>query len=1503
MTNIPDFSSLFYSSPFPTWVYETKTHQILDVNQAAIEHYGYSKEEFLALTIKDLSPKEEIPNVLASHDGLDSIEGNIYFGTFTHQKKNGENIRVEINGHEINFQEKNCILVVCQDVTIIEKQFRQSQEAMYIMNASLDVICTIDENGKFISVSNAAVDVWGYQPEELVGKPYLELIHNDDKGLTERAAIDIMSGKTVTTFENRYIKKNGDVAYNIWSARWDPATKVMYAIARDATEKRKADEALAESENRFKVLVQEGSDLIAILNEEGIYKYISPTSLAVLGFTPEELLGKSPFEFIHPDDAERTMQSLGKIATENLVKIEPFRFKNKDGEWRWIETVLTNLMAHPSIQGIVANSRDITDKKNEEQHLKLLQSVITHTNDAVLITEAQPQDEPGPRIIYVNEAFTRMTGYTADEVIGQSPRMLQGPKSDNNELARLGKALRNWESCEITTVNYKKNGEEFWINIAVSPVADEKGWYTHWIAIERDVTAAKNEQFQKDFSANISAVFNDGIDLNKSLDRLCQLIANYGDFSFCEIWLPTIHEKSLKISSRVEMDDAAKEFYLLTQDFKEFGFDKGLPGKVWKSKESIIWGEIDKKGFFVRKNAARKAGLKSVLGIPLIHQDNIVGVMVVGTKEDADKMKQHQSILAKMESFIGSEINRKRLESDLHHLFDTLPDIICLADLNGHFLKINKAGCELLGYEEHEIVGNPFEKFTHPLDKAVFTSESKKIKKGETIFSFENRYITKNNDVIWLNWNCNFIIEEGVIYATAKNISEEKNLRELVEDASQLAKIGSWELDLLSQDETSTLYWSSMVKKIMEVEDGYNPSFTGGREFYKAESKDLIEKVGEALIKEGAEFDEELQIVTKTGKEKWIRVIGKSEHINGVCTNIFGSIQDIHAMKTTQIQLKEILGSISDAFYALDEHWNFTYFNKEAENLLKRKNSEVLGKNIWEEFVPAVGTELETVYRKVAKTGKPKSFEYLYPGDESWYELNVYPSSGGVSSYFKNIDERKKVARELHKAFEEKNKILESIGDAFFALDKDWTVTYWNKEAEHVLGIKREEMLGKNLWDVYTDAVELEFYKQYHKAMASGTTVTFEEFYPTLKKWFEVTGYPSDEGLSVYFKDVTLRKETDIRILQANERFEKVTQATTDAIWDWDIEEDILYRGDGFEKLFGDKVNKKFKKKNFWNDQIHPKDLHRIRSSVHKTINDPTKEFWKQEYRIIHQSGEIKTVIDKGVIIRDQNGKAMRMIGAINNISERIKYENELQELNKILKKNIKELQISNEQLEQFAFIASHDLQEPLRMISSFLNQIERKYRDQLDDKAHQYIHFATDGAKRMKQIILDLLQYSRAGKLGDTPEPINLNEPIQEYRVLRRRLIEEKKATIIAENLPNVNCYKVPLVQTLHCFIDNAIKYSREEEPPVIKISVLETDTYWQVSVEDNGIGIDSQFFDKIFIIFQRLHNRDKYGGTGIGLSIAKKNIEFWGGRISIESELEKGTIFSFTIDKNLEI
>lgn len=240
-----------------------------------------------------------------------------------------------------------------------------------------------------------------------------------------------------------------------------------------------------------------------------------------------------------------------------------------------------------------------------------------------------------------------------------------------------------------------------------------------------------------------------------------------------------------------------------------------------------------------------------------------------------------------------------------------------------------------------------------------------------------------------------------------------------------------------------------------------------------------------------------------------------------------------------------------------------------------------------------------------------------------------------------------------------------------------------------------------------------------------------------------------------------------------------------------------------------------------------------------------------------------------------------------------------LQSLNQELKKSNQELAMSNKELEQFAYVASHDLQEPLRMNTSFLTLIEKKYAPHLDEKGRQYIHFAVDGALRLKTIILDLLEYSRVGKVQIPSEEVDVNLMLEELQSLLQTNIEENNARLIWSDLPKIKIQKPYLWQLLQNIISNAIKYRREEVDPEIEVSVIEEAKNWHFIIKDNGLGIPQEYHKKIFIIFQRLHGKEKYSGTGIGLAICKKIVDNLGGRIWVESQIDKGSTFHFSLPK----
>jgi PAS domain S-box-containing protein len=307
-----------------------------------------------------------------------------------------------------------------------------------------------------------------------------------------------------------------------------------------------------------------------------------------------------------------------------------------------------------------------------------------------------------------------------------------------------------------------------------------------------------------------------------------------------------------------------------------------------------------------------------------------------------------------------------------------------------------------------------------------------------------------------------------------------------------------------------------------------------------------------------------------------------------------------------------------------------------------------------------------------------------------------------------------------------------------------------------------------------------------------------------------------------------------------------------------------------------------------------PAEVATLMKDINKVQQDPTV-FLDSQRRHAKKNGELIDVQVSAHFI-NYEGKKARVV-AITDVTERIRNESQLNKLNADLAKRAGELAASNAELERFAYIASHDLQEPLRMVSSFLQLLEKKYKGQLDEKADQYIHYAVDGAERMKALIMDLLEYSRAGSTKETFGRVETETIVKEVGEIFREKIGAAGAQVEVGVLPVVWGHKVQLSQLFQNLLSNALKYHAADRVPVIRIRAKEEPGCWLFSVEDNGIGIDPPFFDKIFVIFQRLHNKTDYSGTGIGLAICKKIVERHGGKIWVESVPDQGSTFSFTI------
>jgi PAS domain S-box-containing protein len=305
----------------------------------------------------------------------------------------------------------------------------------------------------------------------------------------------------------------------------------------------------------------------------------------------------------------------------------------------------------------------------------------------------------------------------------------------------------------------------------------------------------------------------------------------------------------------------------------------------------------------------------------------------------------------------------------------------------------------------------------------------------------------------------------------------------------------------------------------------------------------------------------------------------------------------------------------------------------------------------------------------------------------------------------------------------------------------------------------------------------------------------------------------------------------------------------------------------------------------------HPKEFFQ---QMYQTIGGG--QVWHGEMRNRAKDGSIYWVDATIVPLLGADGKPRQYIAIRADITERKQAEKEIQKLNDELGQRVVELARSNADLEQFAYVASHDLQEPLRMVAAYTQLLAERYRGKLDENAGKYIGYASEGALRMQSLIQDLLMFSRVGRNGGACGPVDCEAAMEEILLSLEPAIRESSAVVTHGALPTVWADRSRMTQVLQNLIGNAIKF-RRKEAPAISVQTEKTGGQWLFSVSDNGIGIAPEHAENIFVVFQRLHTRTEYPGNGIGLAICKKIIEHSGGKIWVESHAGHGSIFKFTI------
>ena len=486
--------------------------------------------------------------------------------------------------------------------------------------------------------------------------------------------------------------------------------------------------------------------------------------------------------------------------------------------------------------------------------------------------------------------------------------------------------------------------------------------------------------------------------------------------------------------------------------------------------------------------------------------------------------------------------------------------------------------------------------------------------------------------------------------------------------------------------------------------------------------------------------------------------------------------------------------------------------------------------------------------------------------------------------------DRREAETQARRLAEQLSDTLESITDAFFTLDREWRFTYLNREAERQFGRARDSLIGQVVWEVFPESLGTTFETKYRRAVASETPVEFEEYFPPRRAWLNVRAYPSDQGLTVYFQNVTKQREARAEARTSEERFRLLAKANNDAIWDWDITSNALWWNEGFQTLFGYRLEEIEATTRSWTTRVHPEERREVIRSLERAISDG-EDSWSAEYRFRRSDGTYAFVLDRGHIIRDPLGVPVRMIGGMTDLTERKKLEAQF---------------LRTQRLESIGTLAggiAHDLNNvltPIVMSTALLKE------DETDPAKLEMLNSIETSAQRGAAMVRQVLAFARG--VAGRAAPVNVLHIVRDVqKILRDTFPKDIELTV--ESAPELWTVHADATQ-LHQVLMNLCLNARDAMPEggqlVLALRNVVIDDivagmspacgpgpYVQVSVTDTGVGMPREVQDRAFEPFFTTKEVGK--GTGLGLSTALTIVKSHGGFMDVHSKPEAGTRVRF--------
>ena len=1374
-------------------------------------------------------------------------------------------------------QSEENILVVEKDLTIglFNHQFAKNYRALL---------------GKKVKKGESVLDYAVAREPERVKKIYQRVFNGE---VVESEIVIPHRDGHQRYFKNHYkpvIDDNGSVVR-------------VLVVSTDITESRSAEILAEQGRERLQRILDQSVDMICTARA-GKFITVSKAIKSILGYEPHEFVGSGFNELVHPDDIENTLEvSKGLYEGEELVSFEN-RYRHKKGHY---VPLIWSARWNREEDVIYAVGRDASEIRGAEHQLKTNETRLQ--NAQAMAQLGYWQCDTDKKNMQWSDLFFSLFEWNPSSTKPGFRKLLSAIHPEDRKSFKLAfeLALNRKSDLDLQHRIVLDDRSIKYVHQKASVITDRITGKIVLQGIIQDISLTRKPALEQDLIAKVSHALLHYSTIEESLENVLEAICQFTGNVAGEAWFMDRDEGQVR--RKAAWAESGKYKKIFQKEYDCFEVGQGLPGITARSGRIENWHNLSKRKRFLRRDRAELLQLNHGIGIPIALKNEVIAVFTLFNFEAVYDWEFVSDVLSRLTLQIGLDIHRKRSTVELNHFFDYSPNLICVVGTDGFFRKVNPAFSRILGYSEAELLSRPFHVFVHPEDRHKSLDTLERNQTGYVTEGFENRYIAKNGEIKWISWNSSeHLDEEGFMFAFGSDITSIKQAnmqllryKQLIEQSKDAIGMVSLTDNRIFVNDTfvdQIGYTSNEIKKMGGPPHLYS-NLELGQEMFNT-------------IRNGDYWKGDVQMKSKYGEViDYHLSAGPIFDKDGTQIGAYGIHTDIREQKRINRELEDSQKKYRDLFqmspmpmFVFDSaDLNLLDVNDAAIKHYGFSRNEFLGMTItdihltesidhFDDSIPSVVKSLPDINLGIVAHKKKDGSKIIVE-----VQRNTISFEGREATLLQasDITDKVEVERELVYSEQRFKALVQNGAGVIAILDEETRFQYVSPNSKSILGVKAASAVGKRFSEFIHPDDQSTAQTFIGTKLPQNERIELEplRFRSGNDKWrwikvvlTNMSKDPAVGGVVANARDITQSIQAESKLIESNQRYNLVSKATSDVIWDWDMASDTIIWNAGIRKVFG-YTKRQVGKGNAWRiKKLHPDDYSRITAEFQKVLKK-RKVNWQAEYRFQSSEGSYKYVNDRGFIIYNEQRKAVRIIGAMQDITgQKIKAEER--------EKLVRELTVYNNDLRQFSYITSHNLRAPLSNIIGLLQLIDDSKIE--DDQLAELLSGVQVSASQLQDTIDDL------GKIIAIKNNLAVNRKHIEFNKITQSVFQQLSGQIAKVNpkietdfseAQKVNFNKSYLESILLNLTTNAIKYRSQERPLQIQIVTYRKDGKIVLKFEDNGIGLDTdRYKDRLFGLYQRFH--PKHDGKGIGLFLVKSQMEGMEGSIEVDGKVGAGTSFT---------